>query len=232
MKSSILTIFKQEFEAQTTDDLGHDIGYARYWFSHIVILLLTIGLIMFIPKGFNELFTNTLVSFFSILTGVFIAALIFGIELIFKRIPKESTRAYQIFYRKENEDTEHTVYMQIQNNMPPKNIDKEFQIKSINYLKRIVSVISKTILIAVFALFALLLYVYSPDFYGINVQDYCLTAFSLESFLTFLHVTAVLFIRIFIVYFTLLALMNSVSILASINKYVSVVQTFLSQSEN
>lgn len=191
-------LFKQSNRLERTDNNGKIYNsFKEKYLVRIILFILSISIIYFLKKGFTNDFVSLISSVLSILVGLFITALIFSFDKFYE---------------------------------PSKSEDKNSRIKvwetqAYNYAKRFAFITSKTIVLSIFTLTALVLSSLFPFQFNINIFEYSFIDNSSEvseGIKIFFKIFLNLFQRFFVLYFLLKIAYNTLFIVTSMVQYMTI----------
>ena len=171
--------------------------YSKYLIK-ITFVLISIGLTLMLKNGFGEIFISYVSSVLSILVGLFITALIFSFDKFYDPTKDEN----------------------------PSSRIKLWEIQAYNYAQKFAYLTSLTIIMSVFTLVVLILSTLFVEDFKLNLfsLEFCWNCRSdnyLENIWLFLFSLIVLFQRIFVLYWLLNIMYNTLFIVSSMVQYMT-----------
>jgi hypothetical protein len=193
--------------------------------THSARILCGIISILIIIKldGFNTEFITYCSTVLSILIGLFLTSLIFGLDRFYTR-PKNSENAYKIALAKDYLNAKERNYSVSVKHIDEKNSREGLWDKqSYNFLKQFSYVTGYNIVLSIFTLILLSFNTLFPDVTDIQVYHYYFDFdnISLESIGKLLFVISILLHRFFIIYFIGRIVYNTLFVVASMIHFIN-----------
>ena len=220
----IIRIFKESYNSEFISDSGMQLSLKRrLWVYVRVALPWIVAMIMlfFKPNGFEASFVDLLISVLSIIVGIFIAVLIFTIEVF--PISTNLSQVFKVSLLRENNEEPTEYHISFEKINHENTMQKDWRLKSQVYVRRIIHTLSMNVVFSILALILLFVYVFSPSYFGLSLDGYeiCkLGEIDMESVKLFFHLMLAGGIRILILSFTLSVLIYTIHLISNIFQYV------------
>jgi len=201
-----------------------DDSFVSKYFKKVVLISISIFFVFILKSGFNSNFVAYSSTVLSILIGLFITAIIFSFDKFYPT-DKNENKFYEVgIKRKDTEQPERIFQVSLENISVQNSKEKLSDTQAFNYSKQFAYITGYNIVLCVFAVVALSFSALFEKQMIVNLREYEFNFHQINysSVLLFLKLSFVALQRYFVVYWMLSVMYNTLFIVSSIVKFMTV----------
>lgn len=174
-------------------------------------IIISVGLLILVPEGFNDSFLQLISTMLSIFIGLFLTVLVFALDKFYRpNICKIGDYRVEITQMDRSKQYE----LSLDEIKYPNAQEKIFQKRSYNYLKQFVTLIGKCVVVSVWTLILVCCYVIFFDYFHGNIFDYI----CMKNWL--IRFSVIVVVRFLISYFMVEIFYNTIKIISSMVNFM------------
>lgn len=180
-------------------------------FRIILGIIISTGLLMLVPSGYDDSFLQLVTTIVSIFIGLFLTALVFALDKFYK--PNQCKIGdYNLEILHEDQLSKYELSLDEIKHLNA--LERKFQKQSYRYLKQFVVLIGKCVVVSIWTLALVCLYVIFVDYFRIDIYEYiCMKNW-------YIRIPIIVIVRFLISYYIVEIFYHTIRIISSMVNFM------------